>query len=417
MKKSPKSIFIFNQPWSNHGDEAAHKALLRMLGRRFPKASISVLVFEDKIGEHELEIFRPDDVTSLEYRLMKTRPPGDRLRWASRLSPKLMMMMLLVSPGFRKILRWMRDADLIVSAPSGADLGPYRNWRYLALLLLAAESETPTAVYSISFGPLPEDDPADARFSKLTVGVLERSDFLSLRETASQQLAERLGIRHVVATDTAFTDATRVVVPESLRQTLAPSYVLVVPNELHRWHVAYSSCSAQTFDDLYCALIETALRNTDQVVLMPQLFGRQNDSRYCDALRERFSSLDRERIVVLPEQLSKEVQEAVIADAEMVIGARCHSIVFSIRNTTPFLALSYEPKIRALLEQAGLDEYMVDLEELETVDTALVERLFEDIYSRRFEVRQEIAEKATALVAIAESTEEAFVAQFGGSEE
>lgn len=414
MTKSPESIFIINQPWSNHGDEAAHKGLVRMLSRRFPRASISVLVFGNKIGDRELELFRPPEVPNLEYRCMKGTPPADRLRWQSRFSPKWMKAMLLASPSFRKILGWMREADLVVSAPSGADLGPYRNWRYLALLWLAAESGTPTAVYSISFGPLPGSDAADLRFSRLAVDVLKRMDFLSIRETESQRLADRLGVRYVVATDTALIDPTRVAVPDRLREQLASSYVLMVPNELHAWHVDYAAYGAQIFDDLYRTLIEVALKKADQVVLMPQLFGRQDDSRYCHTLREQFGETDRERIVVLPEWETKEVQEALVAEADMLVGGRTHSIVFSLHNGTPFLALSYEPKIRALLEQAGLGEYMLDLQQAGQIDAALASRLFDDIYVRRSDVQREVARKAATICQIAERTADAFVAKFGG---
>ena len=73
-----------------------------------------------------------------------------------------------------------------------------RNWKWFvplgcggALLLLAVESGTPTAVFGISFGPLPEDDATDARFSALAQRVLSRLDFLSLRDQISQRDAER----------------------------------------------------------------------------------------------------------------------------------------------------------------------------------------------------------------------------------
>lgn len=413
MKSPPTSILIINQPWSNHGDEAAHKAFVRMLRRRFPDTRISVLVFRGKIGEHELELFRPPEVPNLEYVWLKRSPPGGRLRWASRLPARLRMGLLLASPTFRQAKRLMREADLIVSAPSGADLGPYRNWRYLSLLLLALASGSPTAIYSISFSPLPEEDAADDRFSRLAVEVLTQVDFLSLREATSQQDADRRGIRYVKAFDTAFIDSTRSIVPPSIGDAIGSPYILLVPNDLRRWHAGYASYSAETFDQLYFALAESALEKTEQVILMPQLFGRQNDSDYCQAIREQFDREDRDRIYVVPEHHSSEVQQALIAGAEMVVGARTHSIVFAIQNLTPFLALSYEPKIKALLDESGLGAYMVDLQGSENVDAESTTRLFDDIYGRRCEVRKEIADSVIHIRATAEGAAEAFVDQFG----
>ncbi|MHC4225062.1 MAG: polysaccharide pyruvyl transferase family protein [Planctomycetota bacterium] len=415
MTNAPRSILIINQSWANHGDEAAHKGLVRTLRERFPDASLSVLVFSRKVSALDMQLFRPHDVANLEYVHLKKPPPGRRLRWGSALGDRVAKLVLvLTSRRYRRIARMMRAADLIVSAPSGVDIGPYRNWRYLALLLLAVESSAPAAVFGISFGPLPEDDATDARFSALAQRVLSRLDFLSLRDQISQRDADRLGIPYVPTTDSAFLDSTLEPIPDSFREKLTGPFVVIVPNALDRWHSRYAGVGPRFFEELFSGLIEESLQRTSQVVLMPQLFGRRNDADYLAELRERFGPAERERILILPAECSCEVQKALVGQADALAGARYHSIVFSLHAQSPFLALSYERKIRGLVEQAGLSQYMVSLEDDPAgIDVKAVARLFGDIHERRAEIRQEVARKVVGIRAVATRAADVFAERFG----
>ncbi|MBW2383508.1 MAG: polysaccharide pyruvyl transferase family protein [Deltaproteobacteria bacterium] len=413
MTATPRSILIINQAWSNHGDEAAHKALVRMLRQRFPAASLTVLAFSDLVTERDLEIFRPEEIERLEYVCDERRPSVGRLGGLSAVSTGFAKWILRNAPAWRPLRARMRGADLIVSAPGGIDLGPYRNWLYLALLLLALESGTPTAIYSISFGPLPDEGRQDRAFSRLALEVLRRVDFLSLREPWSQEYARKLEIPFVEATDTAYIDATIAELPAALRRTLESPYVVVVPNELHRWHVWYRSIGAERFHSLYHALIARALESTDLVVLMPQLFARQNDSDYCNALRNDFDAADRDRIVVAPEDISVEVQKAIIKAAEMVVAARSHANIFSIHCGTPVLALSYEQKMEAHLIQAGLTDYMIRLNEIDEVDLSDVSKHFDDVWQQRAELKNEITRKAAPIRRVAIKAADEFARRFG----
>ena len=66
-------------------------------------------------------------------------------------------------------------------------------------------------------------------------------------------------------------------------------------------------------------------------------------------------------IVVIEDTYSSDVQQMVIKNAKFVIGARYHSVVFSINQNKPFIALSYEHKISGLLQTLGLEKFMVEI--------------------------------------------------------
>lgn len=60
-----------------------------------------------------------------------------------------------------------------------------------------------------------------------------------------------------------------------------------------------------------------------------------------------------------------------IADSGFVISGRYHGIVAAIQKGLPFVAIDICPKIRALLEEVGLDEYCIKISEIEKLDALI----------------------------------------------
>ena len=86
---------------------------------------------------------------------------------------------------------------------------------------------------------------------------------------------------------------------------------------------------------------------------------------------EYFSDLaaqadSRTNLLVLGDHYSSDIQQALVSRAELVVGARYHSIVFAINNGVPFISLSYEHKMDGLLECLRLENRAVDIRELGT---------------------------------------------------
>ena len=60
--------------------------------------------------------------------------------------------------------------------------------------------------------------------------------------------------------------------------------------------------------------------------------------------------------------------------AEMLIGARFHSLVFAFQMGIPVIAIEYDFKVGQLMKEVGLEEYTIPIEEPDRLP-ALVERL------------------------------------------
>ena len=82
--------------------------------------------------------------------------------------------------------------------------------------------------------------------------------------------------------------------------------------------------------------------------------------------------------------------------ADLVLGMRLHSIISAIKTKTPFIAISYSPKVRNFLEtaghayrQAGLQKYMINHESL---DFEKLKSLFEKVVKDRMDIKKELEE-------------------------
>lgn len=354
------NILIVNQPTGNRGDEAAHRALVRALSKRYPDAAIRIVFMGvSSSGFGGLQVKAPNVV----YENIPIRHLQTLAKWAFFFHFRWLL--THIRPGYRLLRRRIRNADLVISAPSGICLGPFRSWYMLLVDWMVLQEKKPFAYYSPSFGPAPEGQKGDRLFWRECANVLGRFDFLSIRDAKTMAFADKMGLSYVPSIDSAFLDSPAEPIPAEVAGKLGNRYVVFVPNSL-TWHVAYRNASQEVIDGLYFRVMDLLSKRfpNARIVLLPQLYGRGNggDHAYFLRLRERHSQP--ERNLVLPDTLSSDVQQAIVANAQLVVGARYHSIVFAINNAVPFISLSYEHKMTGLLEVLGLGEASVDIQTL-----------------------------------------------------
>lgn len=354
------NILIVNQPTGNRGDESAHRALVRALSRRYPEANIRIAFMGVSKSSFEgLQI----QASNVHYENIPIRHIQTLAKWAFLFHFRWLLPLL--RQGYRRLRKRIREADVVVSAPSGICLGPFRSWYMLLVDWMVVQGGKPFAYYSPSFGPKPEGQRGDGLFWRECVKVLKRFDFLSIRDAKTMKFADDLGLHYVPSIDTAFLDSPSEPVPQGVAAKIGDQYVVFVPNSL-TWHVAYRNASQEVIDGFYFRVMDLLAKRFPQarIVLLPQLYGRGNggDHAYFLRLRERYAHP--ERIEVLPETLTSDMQQAIVAKAQLVIGARYHSIVFAINNAVSFVSLSYEHKMTGLLDVLGLGMASVDIQSL-----------------------------------------------------
>jgi polysaccharide pyruvyl transferase CsaB len=245
------------------------------------------------------------------------------------------------------ISRELADADLFISG-GGSLLQDVTSSRsvpyYLGLVTLAKAMRKPVFFYAQGIGPL------NLKFSKFlvkTVGNLVEA--IAVRDKSSLALLKSLGVTKpemYVAADPVF----GLKRGHGARKGSELLHACEIPTQggplvivsVRPWLAApgYIQAVVAACDDLVktCSAI---------VVYVP--FYRAQDAPISQACIE----LMQERAYMLDCHMSPGEILSIMEEADFVIGMRYHALVFAVATATPFVALSYDPKVDGLLSIVG----------------------------------------------------------------
>ena len=366
------------QPLYNRGDESAHKGLLRKIMSSRSDIKVKVVWIgnnQDCIDQFNVHL------PNVEYINLK----GFKgfTKFSNLVAKRNCYWLSYFSSTCRLLLKLYKESDAILCAPGGINLGGFQSWNHVYLLNLAKITNKPLYYYGRSIGPFPTATPDNLKFKSAATNILNYMTFISLRDKKSEMEAVNLGISNAVKTlDSAFLDSPKVEIPSVIREKLGNNtYMVFVPNILI-WHYAYRNrIKLETVHHFYCKMIDYILKALPDcnIVMLPQTFNYGNELRDDIHLFNDIATLKKEpKIIVIPDTYSSDVQQTIISGAKCLIGARYHSVVFSINQAIPFIALSYEHKITGLLETLGKTDCMVDItKSLDSEDN--MEKTLEDI--------------------------------------
>lgn len=356
------NILIINQPVANRGDESAHKALIRTLSTYYPEAFINVVYFGELY-----ENAKPMEVTcpNVKYEYINFRKGLISIAYYS-IKYGVSGLTTRLIPAYRALDKKIKTCDYVICAPGGICLGGFMDWNHLFWLLRAKSYNKKLAYYSRSFGPFNSLSNRSTLFKNKSLEILNYFSFLSIRDEKTIDFAKQLSLDFVPSIDTAFLENPSCK-EEFLNLSLPDDYVVFVPNSL-TWHNAYRNANAAEIMSFYEDIIEliSAKFTNAKIVMLPQLFGKIANRDYLYFKSVQNHCKDRDRIIVLPDNLSSDIQQTIIRNSKFVVGARYHSIVFAINNCVPFVSLSYEHKMFGLLAILSLERRQVDITSIGT---------------------------------------------------
>ena len=369
-----QNILIINQPFGNRGDESAHRALMHSLNKALPNTHITVLAFADYANaEQEFIVDNPQN-EYVNFIFPHNLAASIVAKWSLKLG--LQRIALYAHPILRKLLPYYQNTDVVLCAPGGICMGGFQNWQHLFMLYVAKMCKKPLVYYSRSFGPFPTLTFSNRRFKYLSENILRYFTFLSIRDKKTMQLADEINVHYIPSIDTAFLEQPQVSIPHEI-QFQNKKYIVIVPNSL-TWHYAYSQCDQTDIDNFYISIIGLLRQKYPDynIVMLPQLYGlkEKGDHFYFLKLQSLCAPIDRAFIQVMPDILSSDIQQNIIRNAQLVIGARYHSIVFAINNRCPFIAINYEHKIAGLLEELALTDKQINVSASIICDSVKIEQ-------------------------------------------
>ena len=233
---------------------------------------------------------------------------------------------------------------------------------YAGPAVLAALSRRPLALYGLGFGPL---DSAHAR--RFTRGVCQAASFLSVRDAGSRDLLGAVGVapdRILLSADPAFTLAFERLHPEDvLAGAGIEPRTPIVGVALRNW--AMGADPAFWEREVAAALDLFVERTGGTLLFVPferSPWATEDDFDLAPRLRKRLRHSD--RAAVLTELRSPSETAGLLSGCDLVLGMRLHSLIFAISGGVPLVGLSYDPKVRAILEGVGLADFVEPLADI-----------------------------------------------------
>lgn len=384
-----KKVLLVNQHSSNHGDEAAAKGLTSDIEFNRYTTSILYNTVNEKakldLGINFSKEMLTEEITFIE---------------------KMMIILTFIFPVslikffyhgvIKKEFLMIEDNDFVISMPGGANMGLYTDWRYLWRLYVAIKMKKKVAIYSVSYGPF-----TNAFFKSKVKFVMSNVNFLSLRDAQSFRFADEMKLDYIKSIDTAFLRdgfIDKFDLADFGVNFNSKDYVVFVANDLTAGHLTFRNMEKSKVDSIYKDLIAELLSKDEKIVFLPQLFANGNDRAYFERLLIEMNEDSNENIVIVDESFSSDIQQNIVRNSKFVIGARYHSIIFSINNSIPFLCLSYENKMKNTLELLGYDSMGIDLTELANgAPTSTLTKkalgVVESLYDGEYKVSPDLAKK------------------------
>ncbi|WP_085522160.1 polysaccharide pyruvyl transferase CsaB [Tuberibacillus sp. Marseille-P3662] len=235
------------------------------------------------------------------------------------------------------VVKALKKSDGLISG-GGSLLQDATSWKsvpyYIAVMFIAVILRTPFVFYAQGVGPL------KTKWSQwLSKLVISKASLVTVRDKQSKRLLQKIGIKkdiHVVPDPVIGLDFPKNKYMLQKRDKYSESVIAVSVRDWKKGN-GYQKKMATALD----GVIDKGFK----VVFIP--FHGGEDTR---ASRD-IASMMKGTPVIACDDLKLEEKMAIIDNADLLFGMRLHSLIFAAVMQTPFIALSYDPKIDAVAEQ------------------------------------------------------------------
>ncbi len=364
-----EKICLVNAHWSNHGDEAAIIAIIRIIQKIKPNADITLLIKDKKNIKGEIIV----DGQKIFH---------ESIQFLPQIWDYIIQLMTNgifgKNPKMRRLIWYMKTSDYIIYAPGGSVINDRFWWKkqleYLLPFFYAKRFHKLFYVASPSIGPFQ----LKYKFRNRIRGfIFNHTENLYVRENISCQYLESISAGKTVkqTVDSAFCDDTDL---KSQEKKLLKDIELcefmsrykkivgITITELD-WNVKYKEQPeiVTNVKKMAQEFIKRLNQEAVGVILIPQLFGNQDD-------KSILMKYQGENTFILNEDYNSDFQQYLISRLYMMIGFRYHSNIFAAKAGTPFLPIIYEEKMEGFIKDTALSKYAITVERMN--DTLLWEK-------------------------------------------
>src|SRR5699024_9054488 len=213
---------------------------------------------------------------------------------------------------------------------------------YLGLVFVAKLFRKPVVFYAQGVGPIQK------RFSKRLIRYfVNKVDVITVRDDASAKDLESYGVTApiVVTADPAVT-----IEPESIKRDIGKNLLKKIHLDGSKT-IAISVRSWKKEQNYYNEIAQTADYYAEEgwsILFIAMHY--PNDITACKNIMEKMSN----QAYIIEEQLSFKEIMSVIGNVRFVIGMRLHSVILAAIINTPFVGLSYDPKVDRFVKRLDM---------------------------------------------------------------
>ena len=345
-KRKQKIVISGYYGFDNCGDEAVLMTMIHCLRKLCPDIDITVLSANP---EKTRELYGVNAVN----------------RWNPLLiALKIMSCRLLISGG----------GSLLQDVTSARSPG-----YYLGVIRMALLMRKKVMIYSQGVGPLTE-----AKNRVETAKVLSRCHAITLRDERSAKLLRDLGVKREIQVtcdpvlalcrddvdlETGKEELRKLGLFDNSDAELNPILLVAIRSWKDDRHI-----------EPVAGFLDTQAREGWNILLVPANYPEDSDAAAMLVAKMASKTYCIDRSLTACEFL------ALTALADRVFSMRLHGLICSMAMCTPMIGLSYDPKVDAFMEHAGLERYCLPFDDF---DVKTANRLMEEFDNLPFQLKQE----------------------------
>ena len=275
----------------------------------------------------------------------------------------------------RKTKKLVKECDCFILGGGGlfGSLTLKANIIWGVQALMAYFYEKPVIMYGQSIGEL------KGRFRKWLVKLIfQKAKLITVRDQESKHRLKLIGITqkiHVIP-DLAFN------IPYKPHKQSRKSIILALRQQ--------SSIKKKFITEIakYLNWIIEEKNFEVNIINFQEPPSKDADEILHEKVLEKVKKKSKVKIIPTPEKTEQLLD--VISSSSLLLGMRLHSIISAIKAETPFLALSYAPKVKDMLDYAGLELYTLDADKVQS--HIQLTKTTESILRKSEKIKKDLAE-------------------------
>lgn len=254
----------------------------------------------------------------------------------------------------------LRDTNLFISGGGGLlQDSTGKGWSilyYLGLILVAKIVKIPVMIYAQGIGPV-----NNQVNKKLMKWILNKVELITVRDNSSKELLENLGV--VKPSIYVNSDPVFLLKRRSINYIIdSYPYIQELINSTNRPLVGVSvrehRSNGPDLKRIFAQAADYLIENYKvKIIFLPFKFDEDVH------VSEEILSLMKNQADVLKIKLEPEELLSLLSRLSLMVGVRLHSIIFSSMANIPFIAFDYDPKVKYFVEDLGLSELLLEINE------------------------------------------------------